>query len=152
MKLKSISNLMGLLLTVVIVVGASIFVSWVVMGTLGLFRETTTLTVIGGEAFVDPTDAYTVVGEVMVSIIGPDRVHIIGVKAVYRGEEYSTNCLNCNTIITESYPNSANDIVSLKFYFRSNSRPSIGDSIEVIVKYGVTGEEKYASGTITISS
>lgn len=150
--MRSISSILGLLITIAIVITASILVSWIVLGTLGIFKEVTTLTVVGGSSFIDPSDDYTVVGEVMVSIIGPDRVSITEIKAVYRGVEYTVNCLNCNTIITDTYPNSANDIVSLKFYFRSSSKPSIGDSIEVIIKYSIGEEEKYASGTITISS
>jgi len=147
---RGVSNLVALLIAVAVAVGLSAFVGCVVAGVLGGFAPSTTVSVVGGSAFLDPSDPHTVVCEVLLSIVGPARVEIVGVRALLGGEEYPANCLNCRTVITEGYPNSANDVVALRLWFRAGAAPRPGTRIEVVVEYRAGGEVGYASGTVVV--
>jgi len=148
--MRSISEILGMLIVVAIVVGASIFASWLIFGTVNLYRQSTSLSVVGGEAYIDPTDSSTVLGEVVVSIVGPDRVTINYINATYSGADYPCICLNCNDVLTSSFPNSANDVVALRFYFKAQRPVNVGDRILVRVTYTVGTETKYALGSIQV--
>ena len=149
--MRAVSDIVVMLIIVGAVIAASIFVSWILIDVLGVFKPTTTMTVIGGTGFVDPSDSNTVVGEALVSIVGPDRVEIVSIYVAYGGETYTATCMNCRTVINPNYPNSGNDVVSLRFYFTTTTTPQVGDKVEVVIAYRVRGELKYSGGTIVIT-
>jgi hypothetical protein len=149
--MRTISNLLGMLIVLALVVGAAIFVSWIIMSVLGLYRTTTTVSVVGGSAFIDPSDSRTVAGEVVLSIIGSEKVTINSINVVYNGNMYTATCFDCATAVSSSYPNSANDLVYINFYFRANSAVSVGDKFQVIVTYTVGQETRQASGVLEIT-
>lgn len=138
-----------MLVIISLVIGASIIVSLIIIGSIGLFEETTVLSVSGGKAFIDPSDGETVVGEAIVTVVGPHRVKINSIAVIHYGKEYEVNLLN-PYVVNEHYPNSGSDVFSLKFYFKPSTTPSSGDKIDVIITYEVEGEIKIASGTIFI--
>jgi len=148
---RAISELMATLIVIAIVVGVSIFISWLVFGTVGSYRQSTSLNVVGGSAQIDPTDQTVAFGDVVVSIVGPDPVSVTSIRIMYSGNEYVATCLNCNTVLGPSYPNSANDVVALRFYFRANSAIGVGSRLIVRVTYTTGGETKYAVGTIYVN-
>jgi len=154
MGLRSISQILGTLILIAIVIGASLFVAWLLLGTVSVFKQSTTLNVVGGEAYIDPSDptSRTAFGDVSVSIIGPDIVNIRNITVTYGGREYSTTCLNCGSVITSNFPNSANDVVTLRFYFRSNTQVSVGSRILVRITYTAGRDTKNAIGSIYVVS
>lgn len=152
--MRGISQVVAMLIIIAIVIGAGIFLALVVFNALPMFKQSTSVTVTGGRAFIDPSDQSTVFGEVVLSIVGPDTVYITGVSVDYGGTTYTAQCLNCNLVINSHYPNTANDIVTVRFYFKTSSAvsPRPGDKIIVSVAYSVKGETRQAIGTITVFS
>jgi len=148
--LRAVSTLIALLIAIAVSVATGVLAFLVVTGVLGVFGALTTLTVAGGSAFIDPSDGFTVVGEVQVSVVGSGRVTVEGVRAIYGGVEYRAVCLNCETVFGEGFPRGGCDTVSLKFYFKPRVRPVVGDKLTVIVEYSTGGRVCYASGTVTI--
>ena len=150
MKVKCISNLIGLLFIIAIVIAATVFTSWVVFGLVNMFGPSATLTITGGTAFIDPSDSMVVYGEALVTVSGKG-ITVSGITVEYMGKVYSATCFTCDTMITSSYPNSGNDIIYIRFFFRSSTSPRVGDAIKVTIAYGVSGETRYTSGYITIN-
>jgi len=146
--MKSISQILAMLIVITITVGAGIFVAWILLGVVGLFKQSTVVSVIGGEAYPNPANPYYIYGEVTVSIVGPDPVTFYSISVTYTGTEYYCLCLNCGRVVSDSFPNSANDIVSLKFYCNLSQPVNIGDRLIVQVSYAVGSELRHATGTI----
>jgi len=154
MRLRSISQILGTLILITIVIGAALFVAWLLLGTVSTFRQSTTLNVVGGEAYIDPSDptSTAVFGEVSVSIVGSDVVTINNINVIYGGREYGATCLNCGSVITSNFPNSANDVITLRFYFKSSTQASVGSRILVRITYTAGRDTKNAIGSIYIVS
>lgn len=150
--MRTISQLLATLMIIAIVIGAGIFLAWILTGTLSMFRQSTSITVTGGTLRIDPSSPRTVFGDVIVSIVGPDQVSISGITVDYRGTNYYAVCLNCGSVVHSNYPNSANDVVTLRFYFTANSAVNPGDKVIVTIIYSVQGETKYATGSLTVFS
>jgi len=149
-KMRSISQILAMLIVIAISVGAGIFVAWMLFGVVGLFKQSTTVNIVGGEAYINPANSSDIFGEVIVSIVGPDPVTFYSISITHAGIDYRCLCLNCGKVISDSFPNSANDIVSLKFECDDISQASIGDRIIVRVGYAIGSELRFAVGSINI--
>lgn len=148
---RGVSNLLSLLLIICLVVGASVFTSWVVLKVMHIFSPASaTATITAGTAFIDPSDSHVVYAEVLVTVSG-SGVTIKNVSVMYGGRHYSVTCLTCGSMINPSYPGSGNDVIYVRFLFRSAPLPKVGDRIRVILEYEASGEVKYTDGYVTIT-
>jgi len=150
--LRSISNLLALLIIIGLVVATSMFVAWALASVLGVFAPSASLSITGGTAFRDPSDPRTIYGEALAGVVGRGVTGITSVVVEYKNAKYIATCLNCKSIINEGYPPSGNDVIYIRFVFTSNVQPSVGDEMRVLVGYTVSQSQgtRYASGFIRI--